>query len=141
MGLGYVEARSSCLLDALAGVRCSLHRLSFPKGYGPQTFLEETWRDSQRPICQTQELGNWKQERGKGFLGLCALVPLPEVALGPSVTVSALSQTLSSSLILLWFGAYQGLCSSLYFSHELESKGKWLGSEEWQPMASLWGLV
>lgn len=44
------------------------------------------------------------------FSAFCVpLTPLPAVAQGPSVKVSALSQTLSSSSAPMWFGAQQCL--------------------------------
>jgi hypothetical protein len=63
MGLEYVKANSSGLLEAARGPGRGEVQFVWTKGCGPQTFLEETWRDS-----QMQDLSNWSQERGKGFL-------------------------------------------------------------------------
>ena len=75
-----------------------------------------------------------------GTTGFCVLLtPLPEVAQGPSVKASAISQALSSSLTPLWFGAHQCLEQSRLPIHiRRRARGSRLLAKERQPMASLW---
>lgn len=96
--------------------------------------------DSQRPSHQIQNLVNRSPGRRQGLpASVCSWAPPSEMAQGPSVKASALSEALSPSSAPLWFGAQQCLQQSLL---QPESKGKWdLLTQEQQPMVSLMGLA